>query len=188
MKIKIFYFILTGIVLYLLQSCSSATKLYNKAKYKDMPTVAKLARLDWPCIVVDSTIETNYKPSFDSSNFYKTKVDSLTKVKKSYRDSIAIRYKDTCKSVQDNFNNGFDIGYKAGVYEGKKVARIDTLYQTKTLKIKDSADIYLLNDENVKLKSENKKLQKKIVFKNKFLWLLLALLFITSFISIYAKR
>lgn len=48
-----------------LASCSpvkKATKLYNKAKEKHLPTVALLSKADWPCGKTKADTVTNYLP------------------------------------------------------------------------------------------------------------------------------
>lgn len=55
----------------------------------------------------------------DSTAYFKAIADSLKNTKQTIRDSLLIKYRDTCRSAIDTYQEGFNLGYKVGEYEGK---------------------------------------------------------------------
>ncbi len=136
--------ILSAIVL-LLAGCQSAEKLTHKALAKDKVKVIEIVRAIYPCITTDSTQAIVVIKAPDSSAFFKSVADSLALIKRGYKDSIAIRYKDSCKSVQDNFDQGFNLGYEIGKNDGKQQVRTDTMVITNVYRIKDMGEVDICN-------------------------------------------
>lgn len=184
----IFYIFLTITCLILLFSCyplKKASKQLDKA-YDNYPgMVAEKTRQWFPCTISDSTTDTTFVNA-DSIIYLKNKVDSLQKVKQRIKDSIAIRYKDSCRTVTDNFDAGFNIGYEVGVYNGRLNALHDTIFIRKFYTIKDSAELFIAQENLLDAKKVINKLNNKINSKNTWLkvigfgalMLLLILLFI----------
>lgn len=100
---------------------------------------AKITRQLYPCVVKDSIVEVIVVKK-DSIEYYQDKIDSLLKVKTKTKDSISLIYKDTCKSVIDNFNKGYSLGYNVGFYDGKKNCTPDTIMIRTTITLKDNGD------------------------------------------------
>ncbi len=99
----------------------------------------------------------------DSSNYYKAKADSLKLIKQQNIVHVQTKYKDTCTTSIDNYNEGFKLGYQVGFSDGKiSTAPVhDTLVRTITP-----------TDEITKLNSTIKKLQdEQLVQAKKFNWL-----------------
>lgn len=164
---------LTAILIVTISLCAcytqkKAAKEVNKAyvNYPDM--VAEKTRQWFPLIPTTTKIDTVYKPAPDSSIFYKGKADSLLLVKRNVKDSLAIRYKDSCRSVQDNYSNGFNLGYEVGVYDGMQKCIPDTLFLDRTQYKEDSAKIKVWQSENSQLKDEVKELSRKNKVKGKW--------------------
>lgn len=103
-------------------SCNPYKQLANRPPLTPKDSAALLAR----CIKVVSIdtvsplIPTIIPFVPDSSDYYKQIADSLGKIKLTARDSILLRFKDTCRQTVDYFDNGFKVGYEAGKYEGKQ--------------------------------------------------------------------
>ena len=164
--------ILTAISLTLtLFSCYTqkrATKQVNKAYVYYPAMVAEKTREWFPLIPTTTKVDTVYKSAPDSSIFYKGRADSLLLIKQNIKDSLAIRYKDSCRSVQDNYSNGFNLGYEVGVYDGMQKCIADTLFLERTQYKEDSAKIKVWQYENAQLKEEVKELTRKNKVKGKW--------------------
>lgn len=191
---KIFYPALAIICAILLFSCYTerkAAKQVDNAYNKYEQMVAKKTRTWFPCTAIDTTVIIDTVYSKDSSAFFKAKLDSLLLVQKDDKDSISIIYKDTCKSVLDVYNKAYDLGYKAGFYQGGKDCTLDTIYirTTRTITVEDSAKI-----REIMLASQKKQgqMQRKIdkqSFWLKFLGIAAGLLLLALIIAILiAKR
>lgn len=61
----------------------------------------------------------------DSTAYFKAIADSLLNTRQTVRDSLLIKYRDTCRSAIDTYHEGFNLGYKVGEYEGKSKAASD---------------------------------------------------------------
>ena len=70
---------------------------------------------------------TKFFPAADSSNFYKAKADSLKAIKQLTIVQVQTKYKDTCTSAADTYNEGFNLGYQVGLSDCKKSVLHDTL-------------------------------------------------------------
>lgn len=55
----------------------------------------------------------------DSSDFYQHLADSIKKIKQKVLHQIDSIYHDTCTSVKDKFQEGEELGYQMGFYQGK---------------------------------------------------------------------
>ncbi len=158
----IFYIIFIITCLALLFSCYSVKKSgkqLDKAYDRYPALVAKKTGVWFPVKKVDSTIQIT--TPFDSSKIYQSKIDSLTAIKQRIKDSIAIRYKDSCRTVTDKFDEGFNLGMKIGFYEGTVKAKRDTLIITKTYTIEDSSKIFLAQSKVIEAEKQIAKLEKK---------------------------
>lgn len=69
-----------------------------------------------------------YLPGKDSTEFFKRIADSIAATKIEKVVDVRIKYKDTCTTAIDTYNEGFELGYKVGFHEGKAKApvRVDT--------------------------------------------------------------
>ena len=148
------YILLAGIGI---TGCRSASELTHKAIAKDAGKVREITRAVWPCITTDSTTVLEvYESGPDSSAIYRRIADSLAKVKRNYKDSISIRYKDSCRSVKDNYDNGFNLGYQVGKFEGLQDCTPDTIRIKTTIRIKDTTT----DADNADCKTEVKTARK----------------------------
>ena len=177
------------LIILLLSGCYTARKAGQQTDkaYSHYPAMVAAKSAVWfPCIITDSStvIDTVFN---DSSSFYNHTIDSLLKIKSKVKDSLAIRYKDSCRSVYDNFQQGFNLGYEVGRYEGLRDCTPDTMRIVKTIKILDSAKIFLANNEVVLVKKQLAKMEKK-----KNTWNTIAvigwILAILGFAFIYFKK
>ncbi len=183
----IFYIILTITCLALLFSCYSVKKSgkqLDKAYDRYPALVAKKTGAWFPVKKIDSTIQIT--TPFDSSKIYQQKIDSLTAIKQRIKDSIAIRYKDSCRTVTDKFDEGFNLGMKIGFYEGTVHAKRDTLIITKTYTIEDSSKIFLAQSKVIEAEKRIAKLEKKKDRRNTVIWVLSILLALCG-LGIYFK-
>ena len=158
----IFYIILLITCLALLFSCYSVKKSgkqLDKAYDRYPALVAEKTGAWFPVKKIDSTIQIVIP--FDSSKIYQSKIDSLTAIKQRIKDSIAIRYRDSCRTVTDKFDEGFNLGYEVGYYEGKLKSCRDTLIITKTYTIEDSSKIFLAQSKVIEAEKRIAKLEKK---------------------------
>lgn len=177
------------LIILLLSGCYTVKKAgqqVNRA-YDAYPvqTIAIL-RAKAPRITTDSNIVYKYIYKNDSTRYYQGKIDSLSKIKAGIKDSLAIRYKDSCRSVIDNFNKGFQVGYDAGYYYGKQIAIPDTFLITKTIKIRDMADSIFYTGTIIKKDAVIAKKDKKINSRNTVIWVLSILLALCG-LGIYLK-
>ena len=124
----------------------------------------------------------------DSSDYYKAISDSLVSLKPTVIERLKIQYKDTCTSVVDKYNDGFDLGYKMGGYEAKSAAenKFKILLDKKDADCNTElnkalqADAYLigqwrtantlLQQDTATYRAKIIKLQGKVSAKNKELW------------------
>lgn len=157
------------ILILLLSGCytvKDAINDTNKAFDKYPLETIDLLRKKAPCIPTDSSIVYKYIYKDDSTRFYQGKIDSLYNVKANVKDSLAIRYKDTCKSVIYNYDKAFNTGYDAGFYYGKKNCIPDTFIVRQTYRIKDVADSIYFAVSLINAEEQILKLQKKVSRKN----------------------
>ena len=139
--------IVVTIIVVLLSSCyplSKAKKQTDKA-YDHYPAmVAGKTRAWFPCNTIDSTVTFDTTKVNDSSAYFRAKADSLLKVKQRIVTENEIIYKDTCTSIKDEYQSGFDLGYETGYYYGKTEAKKDTIIITTVKLIEDSAKIVII--------------------------------------------
>jgi flagellar biosynthesis/type III secretory pathway protein FliH len=164
MSTKTFQMILAIVSIILFFSCSSvkkANKFMDKAFNADSQTAVKRLRQAFPCKIDTESV---FFFGSDSSDFFKLKSDSLLKIKQHVKDSIAIIYKDSCRSIQENYAQGFNLGYQVGIFDGRRHAVHDTLKITQH--IKDSAEVYdmqkTVTSQAATIESLKKKNEKKL--------------------------
>ena len=175
--------ITAAIVAILLSGCyplSKAKKQTDKA-YEHYPAmVAGKTRAWFPCNTIDSTVTFDTTKVNDSSAYFRAKADSLLKVKQRIVTENEIIYKDTCTSIKDEYQSGFDLGYETGYYYGKTEAKKDTIIITTVKLIEDSAKIVIIKSRadsilrfyrTAKTDAENK-LANNVLWKKIFLRLL----------------
>jgi hypothetical protein len=92
---------------------------------------------------------TIYLKGFDSSTYFKHLADSVAATKMQTTIEVQMKYKDTCTTAIDTYNEGFNLGYEIGKADGKATAstRVDTLLQT----VVPTEQISLLNKDNHQL-------------------------------------
>ena len=192
--------ITAAIVAILLSGCyplSKAKKQTDKA-YEHYPAmVAGKASVWFPCKTVDSTVTFDTTKVNDSSAYFRAKADSLLKVKQRIVTENEIIYKDTCTSIKDEYQSGFDLGYETGYYYGKTEAKKDTIIITTVKLIEDSAKIVIIKSRAdsilrfyraAKTDAENK-LANNVLWKKIFLSAaILELLILVLIIYLITKR
>lgn len=109
--------------LLILSSCNPYKQLGKRPPLTTKDSAALLAR----CVTVTplDTATNSLTPYVaperpDSTEYYKAKADSLAQIKRISRDSILLRYKDTCRSVAKLLDNEFNAGFRAGEVFGKQ--------------------------------------------------------------------
>lgn len=142
-----------------------ATWQLDKAHAKFPALTAAKMQTWYPCITSDSSWAIDTIKAMDSSIYFKSLADSLFLVKAKIKDSLAIRYKDSCRSIVDNFNKGFNLGYSVGEYSGKQNCVPDTIRIKTKITKKDGT-------EAAALQIENDALQRRITLKNVWLKIL----------------
>ena len=192
--------IIAMIVAILLAGCypvKKAEKQTDKAYDKYPAMVAGKTRAWFPCNTIDSTVTFDTTNVNDSSGYFRAKADSLLKVKQRIVTENEIIYKDTCTSIKDEYQSGFDLGYETGYYYGKTETKRDTIRITtvkviedsgKTVIIKARADSILRVYQAAKNDAENK-LANNVLWKKIFLSLsILEFVLIALFIYLITKR
>jgi hypothetical protein len=155
-------------ILFLLFSCYSekkATKQINKAIEKKPELAADVFRKKFPCESVDTVVRID--TAWDYVEFECP--DKPAQIK---TDTLYIQKNVIKKQILQG---------KSVVVAGK------TEYKTITIKVKDSAEIFLLNKSIKDYQVKEEKLHNKIEFKNKIIWILLIALIISILINIYKK-
>lgn len=145
----------------MLNSCYSERKAswQTDKAYSHYPEiVASKAKAWFPCIVTDSNTNTIIIPADDSSDYFKARIDSLTKTKAVVKEKIITTYKDTCKSVEYRWEEGYNFGYDLGYAEGRKSCKPDTILKTTTITVQDEREIAILQNE---LSDANRKIGVK---------------------------
>ena len=174
-----------------------AAKQIDKAHSHYPAMVAGKTRAWFPCNTIDSTVTFDTTKVNDSSAYFRAKADSLLKVKQRIVTENEIIYKDTCTSIKDEYQSGFDLGYETGYYYGKTETKRDTIRITtvkviedsgKTVIIKARADSILRVYRAAKNDAENK-LANNVLWKKIFLSLsILEFVLIALFIYLITKR
>lgn len=137
-------------------------------------------------ITVDTTTAGSIKPLIpvlpDSTEYYKNKIDSLGKIKQQIKDSIRIRYKDSCRESAAIFENGFNLGYKVGEYNNNvlmtgihqtALRQSDSVCFIQANKIKLAYNLKVAAAENalgIANKEINKYRNKSDKWKTAFMW------------------
>lgn len=188
--------ITAAIVAILLSGCyplKKAEKQTDKA-YEHYPAmVAGKTRVWFPCNTIDSTVTFDTTNVNDSSGYFRAKADSLLKVKQRIVTEIEIAYKDTCTSIKDEYQSGFDLGYETGYYYGKTETKKDTILKIINKSFEDSSKIFLAQIIAKECQQNSLKLDKKIYAKNRLLWAaaifaLLGWLLAALFLYLLGKR
>ena len=192
--------ITAAIVAILLSGCyplSKAKKQTDKAYDKYPAMVAGKTRAWFPCNTIDSTVTFDTTKVNDSSAYFRAKADSLLKVKQRIVTENEIIYKDTCTSIKDEYQSGFDLGYETGYYYGKTESKKDTIIITTVKLIEDSAKIVIIKSRAdsilrfyraAKTDAENK-LANNVLWKKIFLSAaILELLILVLIIYLITKR
>ena len=109
---------------------------------------------------------TKFKPGADSSIFYKRIADSLRVVKQVTVTSIQIKYRDTCTTAANTFNQGYTLGYLIGLKDVNAQPVHDTLVQT----ILQTDLINSLQKQNTVLVSEKHQAELQAEKNKKYLW------------------
>ena len=188
--------ITAAIVAILLSGCyplKKAKKQTDKAYAHYPAMLAGKTRAWFPCVTKDSTVTFDTTKVNDSTAYFKAKADSLLEVKQKVLTERELIYKDTCTSIKDEYQAGFNLGYETGYYYGKSEAKKDTVRIEIKIKTKDSADIFIAKawaDSLVRVYREAKydaerklatnRLWKKIFLSLDILQFLLIVLFIYS--------
>ncbi len=117
----------------------------------------------------------------DSIDFYQKLADSLTAIKQKVKDSIALRYKDTCTSIVDRYNEGVELGVKIGRYQGQVLTEQkykaiinfnDSIYRVQTDALKQG---FLTQIKQAALERDTERIAKEKSQKSKDKWRLIAL-------------
>ena len=184
------------IVAIMLSGCyplKKAEKQTDKAYDKYPAMVAGKTRAWFPCNTIDSTVTFDTTKVNDSSAYFRAKADSLLKVKQRIVTENEIIYKDTCTSIKDEYQSGFDLGYETGYYYGKTESKKDTILKIINKSFEDSSKIFIAETKAKDLQKENATLDKKIYAKNRLLWAaaifaLLGWLLAALFLYLLGKR
>lgn len=176
------------ILISIFASCKSskelANKFYDKAKDKDLPTVAERTREDFPCIVTstksDSTQYKAYKNKFDSINALYAAQQSLPPLTP---DTVRLKDSANCPSLLTEKNYWKkEVSKKDQQIKdlNEQISNIKPIHDT--ARVEDSAKIFGMahiiqtqDERNNKITAANATLQEKISVKNKWmLWLIIA--------------
>jgi len=129
----------------------------------------------------------------DSSNYYKNRADSIAKTKLSVIEKLKIEYKDTCRSAITKYEDGFELGYKVGVDDGKAIGEKKLQQQLSKKDIDCNTEINkarqnfnykvgelssantLLQKEKEAIQAKLESTQGKLTTRTRYLWALLAL-------------
>jgi hypothetical protein len=107
-----------------LSSCNPTRKAYEGIKKHEPATTADSFKLA-------TRFKTTYpqKPPVikkgipvvkpDSTAFFKKKLDSALKAGIVTRKAVEVKYKDTCTTAVDSYDDGYRFGYKLGVWDGQ---------------------------------------------------------------------
>lgn len=135
---------------------------------------------------------TKYITGFDSSLFFKKYLDSLSSLETTNINTVLIKYKDTCTTAIDTYNDGFNFGYNVGFYNGKlnSPVRVDTVlssyYPTGQIDLlKKSADSWEKKYLELATKWQEEKSKKQ-----NFKWLFFAacaVIILFTTLTIYKK-
>ena len=129
----------------------------------------------------------------DSADKYKRMADSLSRLTPATITQIETQYKDTCTSAVSTYNQGYKIGYKIGLYDGKgSCPPTKEITRTDTLQVSDPAQavqIGQLQIQNREGQNIIDKLQNKVDAKNKLIAWLFGIIGIAGlFIFLLLKR
>lgn len=93
----------------------------------------------------------------DSALYYKNRADSLDKIKQDMRDSIIVRYQDSCRESLAIFEEAFALGYEVGEDKGKTsmadfykraLRQSDSVCYAETNKLKQAYSLKILAADN----------------------------------------
>lgn len=181
--------VMMGLLLLLWASCNPYKKLVTRPPLTTKDSAALLARCIQilPVDTAQAILPPIRPQEPDSTDYFRKLSDSLAGIKMSVLDSILIQYKDTCRSVVDQYKKGFDLGYQVGDYEGrsssetkaaeqrkKAAAACDSSYQVKINELIRAYNLRLTAAEvnaNLAIKNANKYRGKMDFWKT---WALIA--------------
>lgn len=158
----IYLFMIVMIALGLL-SCNSvkqATKHYEKAKHKNIVTVASLVRKDWPCVTTKIDTLISYKQG---------KTDTLIQETTFYADCP-----DTAKNAPKNSVIKVPVKVPQFVF----IKNNDTVFLTQTKLVEDSAKIFVAQKETAKAQKDVDKYQSRANTKGWIIAVLISLFII----------
>lgn len=157
------YLFMIAMLIIGLASCNSvkqATKHYEKAKDKNIVTVASLVRKDWPCVT--------------------TKIDTLISIKQGKTDTLRseVTYYADCPDTAKNAPKNSVIKVPVKVPQFIYVKNNDTVFLTQTKLVEDSAKIFIAQKEAVKAKKDVDKYQSRSKTKGWIIAVLIGLFLI----------
>lgn len=140
---------------------------YKQLASRPPETAKDSARLLARCIQILplDTTGSHFIPQIDtlpdSSAYFKAILDTLAKRGVVVKDSLIVKYKDTCTSAIAIYQDGFNIGYQMGEYEGKRKAKsevdgfykrvmtgMDSAFQIKLRETRNGYNIRLIASDN----------------------------------------
>lgn len=112
----------------------------------------------------------------DSALKYRKLADSLAKLAPKTIKEIQVKYQDTCTTAVDTYTEGYNVGYRIGLYDGKSSCPPSTeITKTDTLQISDPAQAVLIGKlqiEGREAADTIEQLNSKLKAKNKLIaWL-----------------
>jgi len=175
--------VMVGLFLLIWCSCNPYKRLANRPPITPKDSAALLAR----CIQMSplDTTDTVYMPPLpmppDSTDYFKAISDSLGKVKQLVKDTLLIKYKDTCTSAIRIYNEAYKFGYDVGKSDARVDAEkiyarsyrtTDSLYRLQTEKLKHDYNLRLIAAENAKniAQAQGEKYRSKYAALVKWTW------------------
>lgn len=161
----LFWLVYFGMLIMLMIGCLScntakqATKHYNKAKDKNIVTVATLARKDWPCITTKKDTTITYRQG---------KTDTLIESRVVYADCP-----DTARNAPKNSIIKVPVNVPYKVY----IKNTDTVYRDITKSVEDSSKIFTANQRTAEAEKRADKVEA-----GRNTWRVVSLLFIGLFV------
>lgn len=169
-------------LLFYLTSCSPYKRIATKPPLTTKDTARLLKRslatfpVKPPVIKEGKTIVVKGK---DSTDFYKKKYQKAINQKQDTKTEIETIYKDTCTSANYVYEEGYNLGYDVGLYDGKKECKgADTIYRVDTITVIPLEYNVQLQDAQLQKRNaidDLNKLQSKCDRKTAWLWYLVVL-------------
>lgn len=160
---------------------------YKKLAKRPPLTAADSAALAKQCVKAfpaDTTAksDTVYVLPIDSSEYYRLLAERLFRENKRKTAEIVVKYKDTCTTAQQTYEEGFNIGYDVGFAQCKANPVHDTLLINTHYWIQDNAVLKMLEGDLATARQEISKLQKKSSWKGTALIASIAFLLLLLFV------